>query len=45
MTGLTANMLSNMPSGSTPREAINKLFEAQPYLTKQDEDVVFVKQR
>jgi hypothetical protein len=43
VTGLVANMLSNMP-GQTPRDAINALSRSQEYLTKQGEDVFYVRQ-
>ena len=44
MSGMTANKLSNMPSGSTPRDAINELFGAQAYWTRENEDILYVRQ-
>ena len=44
MTGMTANRLSNMPPGSTPRNAINDLLMAQAYLTHENEDILHVMQ-
>jgi hypothetical protein len=44
MTGMTANTLSNMSAGSTPRDAVNQLITAHPYFTREDEEVLFVTQ-
>jgi hypothetical protein len=44
MTGMTANKLSNMAPGSTPRDAINELLRAQAFLTSESEDILHVTQ-
>ena len=46
ISGITAAVLSNMPPGTTTQEAIEKLYEAQAFLTDppDDEDVLSVTQ-